>query len=86
MNFDIRIPIGFMFAILGVLLVGYGILSDADIYRRSFGINVNLLWSAVLLLFGVVMEWLGRRASRAEGVRVARAAGTADALGAASGG
>jgi hypothetical protein len=63
MNFDIRIPIGSMFFILGVLLVGYGFLSDAEIYRRSFGINVNLLWGAVLLLFGVIMGWLGRRAS-----------------------
>jgi hypothetical protein len=86
MNFDIRIPIGSMFAILGVLLIGYGLLSDAEIYRRSFGINVNLLWGAVLLLFGVVMLWLGRRGSRAEAARVARDAGTVDALAASSGG
>ena len=64
MNFDIRVPIGAMFTILGALLVGYGALSGADIYRRSFDINVNLLWGAVLLLFGLPMWWFGRRGSR----------------------
>jgi hypothetical protein len=64
MNFDIRMPIGSMFAILGALLVGYGLISDAKIYERSFDINVNLIWGAVLLLFGGIMLLLGRRAIR----------------------
>jgi len=73
MNFDIRIPIGAMFSIIGVLLVGYGVFSDAEIYRRSFSLNLNLLWGGVLLLFGGAMWTLGRRGSR----RAAReAAGT----------
>lgn len=62
MNFDIRIPIGLMFAILGGLLVGYGLLSDADIYVRSLGINVNVVWGLVLLSFGGVMLGLSWRA------------------------
>jgi len=64
MNFDIRIPIGAMFSIIGVLLVGYGVFSDAEIYRRSFSLNLNLLWGGVLLLFGGGMWILGRRGSR----------------------
>ena len=61
MGLDIRIPIGFLFAILGGLLVAYGLLSDPSIYQRSLGINVNAVWGTVLLGFGGVMLWLGRR-------------------------
>ena len=61
MGLDIRTPIGFLFAILGVLLVAYGLLSDPSVYQRSLGINVNAGWGTVLLGFGVVMLWLGRR-------------------------
>jgi hypothetical protein len=86
MNFDIRIPIGAMFSILGVLLVGYGAVSEGDIYLRSFGLNLNLLWGAVLLVFGAVMLWLGRRGSRIEAARAAEASSTTAAAGAASGG
>ena len=64
MNFDIRIPIGSMFSILGVLLVVYGVGSDPEMYRRSLGINVNLWWGAVLLVFGGLMLWFGARANR----------------------
>jgi hypothetical protein len=39
----------------------YGFFSDKAIYQRSLGMNVNLGWGAVLLLFGVVMLVLGRR-------------------------
>jgi hypothetical protein len=60
MGLDIRTPIGFLFAILGVLLVAYGLLSDPSIYQRSLGINVNAGWGTVLLAFGGVMLWLGR--------------------------
>jgi hypothetical protein len=55
MKLDLRLPIGLMFSIFGVLLLGFGIISDAAIYRRSLGINVNLWWGVVLLVFGLVM-------------------------------
>jgi hypothetical protein len=61
MGLDIRIPIGLMFAILGVLLSGYGVISDRAIYAKSLGMNVNLGWGLVLLAFGVVMLVLARR-------------------------
>lgn len=60
MEFDLRRPLGAMFTLLGLLLVGYGLLSDARVYQRSFGMNVNLIWGAVLLVFGGAMLWLGR--------------------------
>jgi hypothetical protein len=60
MDFDLRKPLGFMFTLLGALLVVYGVISGPEIYQRSFGINVNLIWGAVLLVFGGTMLWLGR--------------------------
>jgi hypothetical protein len=61
---DVRIPIGGMFTIVGVLLIVYGLVSDPAIYQRSLGINVNLWWGFVLLAFGLVMLWLAYRAYR----------------------
>jgi hypothetical protein len=58
---DIRTPIGLMFSILGALLAGYGLVADPAIYARSLGLNVNLWWGAVLLVFGATMLALGRR-------------------------
>ena len=61
MGLDIRLPIGLMFSLFGLLLVLYGLFGDKTIYQRSLGININLAWGAVLLVFGVVMLFLGRR-------------------------
>jgi hypothetical protein len=61
MNFDLRRPIGAMFTLLGAMLVFYGVFSPPEIYQRSFSLNVNLIWGAVLLVFGGSMLWLGRR-------------------------
>jgi len=61
MGLDIRLPIGLMFTLFGLLLIVYGLISDQSIYRRSLGINVNLGWGVVLLIFGVVMLVLVRR-------------------------
>ncbi len=55
MNLDLRLPIGLMFTIFGVVLVVFGLVSDPAIYARSLGINVNLWWGVLLLLFGLVM-------------------------------
>jgi hypothetical protein len=65
MGLDIRLPIGFLFTIFGVLLITFGTLSDEAIYERSLGINVNLDWGVVMLLFGAVMLFLGRRGTKA---------------------
>ena len=64
MPLDIRLPIGMLFTLVGLLLAGYGALSDAATYQRSLGYNVNLVWGLVLLAFGVFMLVLGRRAPR----------------------
>ena len=55
MNLDLRLPIGLMFSAFGVMLTGYGLVSDDAIYARSLGVNVNLWWGLVLLAFGLIM-------------------------------
>ena len=64
MGLDIRLPIGGLFTVLGLLLAGYGLVSSKVLYERSLGINVNLEWGVVMLVFGVIMVVLGRRGSR----------------------
>jgi hypothetical protein len=61
MNLDLRLPIGLMFTIDGLLLVGFGLVSDPAIYARSLGANVNLWWGLVLLVFGLGMLALAMR-------------------------
>lgn len=65
MGLDIRIPIGSLFVILGVLLAGYGLLSNPAIYQRSLGVDINLWWGGALLVFGLVMLALAARAAAA---------------------
>ncbi len=64
MGLDIRIPIGLLFGVIGLLLAAFGALGSKDIYQRSLGYNVNLDWGLVLLVFGVFMFLFGVRGSR----------------------
>ena len=64
MGLDVRFPIGGMFSIIGAMLTIYGIASNPAIYEKSLGINVNLWWGIVLLVFGLVMLALAYRAHR----------------------
>lgn len=64
MGLDIRLPIGLMFFVMGLLLMGFGYFSDPGIYARSLSINVNLIWGFVLLLFGSAFLFLGRRGGK----------------------
>ena len=64
MGLDIRLPIGLLFSVIGLLLAGFGAFSDKGIYVRSLGFNVNLAWGGVLLVFGIMMVIFGNRRSR----------------------
>jgi hypothetical protein len=56
---DIRFPIGGLFTVLGLLLVGYGVATAGDpaLYAKSLSVNVNLWWGLVMLVFGVLLLW-----------------------------
>jgi len=64
MKLDLRLPIGLMFTIFGVMLTLYGLASDPAIYARSLGVNINLWWGLVLVVFGLVMLGFALRAQR----------------------
>jgi len=57
MNFDLRLPIGLLFSVFGLVLTGYGLATKGDtaLYEKSLGINMNLWWGLVLLVFGLGM-------------------------------
>lgn len=55
MSLDLRLPIGVLFLMLGALLVVFGLVSDPAIYAASLGVNVNLWWGIVMMLFGGAM-------------------------------
>jgi hypothetical protein len=64
MRFDIRLPIGLMFLLIGALLVSYGLFTTPVDVDRSAGYNVNAWWGGLMTLFGLAMLGLARRARR----------------------
>ncbi len=61
MGLDIRLPIGLLFTLLGLVLLIFGLVADPAIYARSLGYNLNLWWGLVLLVFGVISLYFGRK-------------------------
>ncbi|HEX3892935.1 MAG TPA: hypothetical protein VHW46_10220 [Terracidiphilus sp.] len=63
MSLDLRIPMGLMFTFTGLILTVFGLRTNGDVelYAKSLGINANLWWGLVLLVFGATMFLLGRR-------------------------
>jgi len=57
---DVRWPLGLLFAMLGALLLGYGLLQGS----AEQATRINVLWGAVLLVFGACVLWLARRGQR----------------------
>jgi uncharacterized membrane protein len=60
---DIRMPIGLMFSILGLIISVYGIvtISNTEMYQKSLGININIIMGVVMLIFGLIMLYFARR-------------------------
>jgi hypothetical protein len=57
MGLDIKIPIGLMFTILGVILTILGLVTRGDtaMYEQAMGYNINLFSGLVMLAFGCFM-------------------------------
>ncbi len=63
MFYDPRISMGMLFTLIGTILTAFGLAtrSTAETYTKSMGINVNLWWGLVLMVFGIAVLILGRR-------------------------
>ena len=68
---DLRLPIGLMFSIVGVLLLVYGLATsgNAELYKRSLDININVWWGLFLTVFGSLMLVAARRAAKQDSSR-----------------
>lgn len=62
MNFDLRLPVGLMFTLFGLILVGVGLFGSPALTQQSLGINMNLWWGLVMTIFGISMLLLAWRA------------------------
>jgi hypothetical protein len=67
MQLDIRIPMAYMFSLLGAILAVYGFMNSShpEIQQRSLGVNVNLWWGLAMIVFGITM-WLWARMGKVE--------------------
>jgi nitrate reductase gamma subunit len=62
MGLDIKIPIGLMFSIIGLILTILGLITmgDTAMYEQSLGYNLNLLSGGIMLVFGGFMLFTSR--------------------------
>jgi hypothetical protein len=58
---DLRVPSGWFFLLLGVILIGMGVLSTSSAPLTSA--NVNLYAGVAMAVFGGWMLWLSKRMS-----------------------
>jgi len=64
-SLDIRWPIGFIFTLYGVILLAFGGFTSQGVVELPGGaLNVDLIWGGAFLVFGLLMAWMARRASR----------------------
>jgi uncharacterized membrane protein len=66
MGLDIRIPIGLMFSIFGVIITVYGFFTKAntELYNRSLHVNINIWMGLTMLVFGLFMLLLVKLAKK----------------------
>lgn len=48
---DLKFPLGGLLAFYGIVLTCYGLFAE-ELYEKSLGINVNLIWGILMLLVG----------------------------------
>ena len=65
MSFDVRLPIGLLFLVIGGLLAAYGFIGDPAVLElHSPGLNIDLIWGSVLAAFGSGMLLMAVLAKR----------------------
>jgi hypothetical protein len=61
MPIDVRLPISGLFIAVGLLRVGYGVAFEGLL---TYAGHLNVIWGAIMLLFGLVLGYYGLRAER----------------------
>jgi len=65
MGLDIRLPLGLIFLITGLIMLIYGAATHGSaMYSVSMGININVIWGGFMALFGLTMIFFARRRRR----------------------
>ena len=62
--FDLRGPLGWLFVILGGLLICSGFQPQVTSEGVALGTNIDWIWGGVMIAFGLICLWLCRRQSR----------------------
>ena len=62
-SLDLRLPIGGLFTVLGVMLAGFGMVTRGNtaMYVKSAGMNINLIWGVVMFVTGLIFLGLATR-------------------------
>jgi len=55
MDLDVRLPIAWLFLIVGLLLAGYGWLTPHPEVQVKQAFNVNLCWGSVMICFALIL-------------------------------
>lgn len=58
MPIDVRIPIGSLFGVLGLILFLYGVITG----MHTAPGHLNAVWGGIMFVFGGVLNWFGQRA------------------------
>jgi hypothetical protein len=65
MQLDVRVPMGWLFLVLGLILLGYGLIPNEAMYaKHSLGENVNLHWGGIFAAFGGITLLIARKAKQ----------------------
>ena len=59
---DLRRPTGYLFSLLGLILLLYGLIKPDVRAPLDQGVNVNLWCGLTILVFGGILLWLSFRA------------------------
>ena len=60
---SIALTIGATIGLIGLIILLYGLFGQAN-YHQSAGININLWWGLVMVVFGILMGGGGYLSSR----------------------
>ena len=64
---DLKVPLGGLLVFYGIILDLYGFFSNKDIYHKSLGVNINLIWGTVILVLGVILLFVCLRKKEKNG-------------------